>query len=450
MIRIHAILFSLVTVLTLAFSVLRSARNALAVADFGGSAAIVPYYELFGTLPASIILAWGLSRLLRRAPIEKVFYIVLCLFIVFFLTFSFIVYPLWRTHSPLWLQSESYLLCSLSYATIGLFFVVAELWKVGMISILLWGFVNNNFSFTNAKASYAPLMLGTSLGGSLAGPFIFYASTFTPEWLSNYAFDPWHAAFSFEMLLIALIGAISAVLFFLLENSLPRKGFVKHSSSVGLKDSLTTTAKTPLLYCLALIVLTDYLSYSLFEVIFLDALKTGYPSPLEYNSIMGYLSLWSGILTAAASLLGPLIIKRLSWTAAAIATPLSVVMLATPFLGMISLGYSSESALACGCICYCFCRATKYALLDSAKEMAYIPLEEIVRIKGKLAIEGIASRSGRAMASVMSLSLIGTFGGVSASAPASLGVFLVVSSAWLRSVVLAGREINILEKESTG
>src|SRR5579872_4927618 len=86
-------MFLIVCLVNVNFSILRSARNALVVADTGGSAAFIPYFELFGTFPASILLTWILSRLMRAFSFRFIFSATMIFFLAFFVVFAFVLYP---------------------------------------------------------------------------------------------------------------------------------------------------------------------------------------------------------------------------------------------------------------------------------------------------------------------------------------------------------------------
>ena len=53
---LFGLMFLVICLININFSILRSMKNALVVGDKGGSAAFIPYFELFGTFPASILL----------------------------------------------------------------------------------------------------------------------------------------------------------------------------------------------------------------------------------------------------------------------------------------------------------------------------------------------------------------------------------------------------------
>lgn len=437
------ILFSLFTILSLAFTVLRSARNALAIADFGGSASLIPYYDIFGTLPATLALSWLLAYLMRKYSLPQVFYAALAGFIIFFFIFSWWIYPYWRIHTSEWLSSGSPILILYSYSCVALFFVAAELWKVALISILLWGFINDHVPMEKAKRFYAPLMLSSSLGGYFASSVISYSNAIIPEWIRTNTLDEWHATLVTQMGILSFFAILIGFLFYQLSLRMQKRKIQKRlQTNLYLSTCLRSTIQSPLLRSIGLIVIADYLSYTLFEVIFLEALKEKYSNPLEYFEFMGVLGQWSSILTAIGALaVGPWLAQTFSWTILALITPFSVILTAGPFLlGIIF--YPPEAIVGLGCLCYCLCRATKYALFDSAKEIAYISVAEEIRIQGKLVIEGLASRSGRALASLSTLGLISASGGVFASAPATLAVFMSVTALWSHSVIIAGREVD--------
>src|SRR5581483_1315132 len=60
------------------------------------------------------------------------------------------------------------------------FYIMSELWKVALLSVIFWGFLNQKLSLEQAKRFYPPLLLGSSIGTILAGPItVFCTSLFT-------------------------------------------------------------------------------------------------------------------------------------------------------------------------------------------------------------------------------------------------------------------------------
>ena len=94
------LMMGVVCFLNVSYVILRSARNALAVADLGGGAQSIPWFELCGTMPGAILMTMGLTWLLNRFSMRKVFFMTLGIFVVFFLSFAWVIYPLLPTWTP--------------------------------------------------------------------------------------------------------------------------------------------------------------------------------------------------------------------------------------------------------------------------------------------------------------------------------------------------------------
>jgi AAA family ATP:ADP antiporter len=452
---LYALLLSLVTLLSIAFTVLRSARSAVVVADVGGSATLIPYYELLGTMPMAIVLSWLLAYLLRRFSLPTVFKATMIGFLLFFGVYAAIVYPFWRGYVPQALRSNSIGSMAIVHLPTLLFFAVAELWKVGLLSILLWSYINRNMMLAHAKVIYAPIMFGSSLGAILAQPLTTACSRSVV--LDRFSVDHWHAVLSTQLLVVMVLGLVILVLFQLLVYQF---GFVQQadveetvSDKLTLSSSLKHSWNSLHLRSLAWIVILDYLVYSLVEVVFLAKLKELHTDPTAYCEAMAQLALWGGVMTAiAALLLGPQLLKRLPWYVTALATPVMAAPVVVLFLGVIMLqeyGWLSEAeglkyAIWSGSLFFCLGRATKYALLDSAKELAFIPLPKHEQLQGKLAIEALASRGGRGAASLLTIVLFGLSGSIVASVPAAFFIALGAIGVWTRATVVVGNSMETL------
>ena len=131
------LMFGIICLLNVNYAILRSARNALAVADLGGGAGSIPWFELCGTMPGAVLMTLGLTWLLNRYPIQKVFFLVLSVFVSFFLFFTIVVYP-FLPHCKTAIASLHWLPAHVAISTfLPLFasmtyFVMAELWKIAL------------------------------------------------------------------------------------------------------------------------------------------------------------------------------------------------------------------------------------------------------------------------------------------------------------------------------
>ena len=127
--------------------------------------------------------------------------------------------------------------------------------------------------------------------------------------------------------------------------------------------------------------------------------KRQYPDPLEYQRFMGNFSSVVGISTSLVIFLGVHAIRLLGWRVGALATPLVMAFLGLPFFSSILVGLDSPRTLSLavifGTIQTLLSKTAKYSLFDPTTQMAYIPLDEESKIKGKAAIEVLGSRIGK-------------------------------------------------------
>src|SRR5438105_8113526 len=89
-------------------------------------------------------------------------------------------------------------------------------------------------------------------------------------------------------------------------------------------------------------------------------------------------------------------------------------------------------------------RASKYTLFDATKEMAFIPLSNESKFKGKAAIDGVGSRLGKSGGSVIHQTLLFFFATVSASTPYVAVLFLGVIGLWIVAVISLGKKFDQL------
>lgn len=446
------LMFSICTLLNLDFTILRSLRSTLAVVDLGSGAHSIPIFELFGALPGALLMTAGIAWLMNRYSIQKVFLLTLAAFLGFFLLFTNLIYPAlpkimqWGGVGRFAVQCISML-----------FYVVAELWKPALATLLFWGLVNQYVPVSEAKKFYAPLMLGGSLGAIIAGPVISFCTS-EKVWLQfPLAAEKWEHGLNLMILLIVFIGSVAGLLYYRLWKyfiSQPANEREPDNQKGGysLRDSLLACRESGPLRLMSWIVIADYIAYGLGEVIFLDVLRLRYPLAADYCNYMGHLALWSGILTFVSSLLiTPIILQRCRWVVASLITP--ICLLATEGLFFIFLRGQSMSSwwfgwgetewigavVMLGSIQYCVCRGAKYTLFDSSKEIAFILIPGAQRMKGKLIVDGLCARIGRGSASVLSIALIEMSGGVIASSFPT-GIFaLGMAVSWVASTCKLGR-----------
>lgn len=420
--RLFAAMFGIVTLLNVGYALLRCVRNTLAVADLGGGAGAIPIYEICGSMPGAILMTLGITWLLNRFPIQKVFLITITSFVGFFLFFVFGIYPslnLWQiTLSQVdWLPHNEKIALLVPQLASLLFFAMAELWKIGLLTVLFWGLINQYYPLEKAKKFYAPLMLGGSLGTFLAGPLITLCTkTFSRTWAGS---------LTSMMISLALISVVTVWLFFYVwqkftgETSPQSHSRSENQPGLSVWESVQICFKSRYLFLLAWITMADYIAYALGELIFFDLLKQLYPDPRDYCNFQGTLTKASAILTAFSGIVfAPFLIRRCRWVVASLVTPVCLLVTLCAFFFALwhpTLGQNLKLLAFLGAALFCIVRAAKYTLFDTCKEISFILLPPLEKMQGKLVIDGMCSRFGRAGASVLSVGLIQVCGGVLAS-----------------------------------
>ncbi|MGR3974055.1 MAG: Npt1/Npt2 family nucleotide transporter [Candidatus Rhabdochlamydia sp.] len=447
---LFALMLGVICFLSTGYSLLKSARNTLAVVDLGKDASSIPFFELFGAMPASIVMVFILTFLLNRHSMLKVFWITLSGFLTFFILFAAVIYPLIPSIANLFIHAVHipYHLILAEFTPkffSMLFFSMAELWKIALLTVLFWSFVNTYLPIQQAKKMYAPLTLGTSLGTMLSAPLIKICT------LSALSLQSWSNSLMIMMLLLTLTallaGACYTQLTALLHDIKPKAcPSSPPKPQLSVKGALWQCFQSPYLLLLGWITVADYIVYTLGEVVFFDVLKQQFPHPQDYFNFNGMLAFWNGLLTAISALfITPYLMKHHRWVVSSIATPVCLLITQLPFFFLIWRGpleHNLNLLVILGSLFYCLVRAAKYTLFDTSKEISLLLLSPLEQLQGKLIIDGMCSRIGKGAASLMSLCLITLSGGVIASGVLTGWVALTIGGSCLISTLKLGRLVD--------
>ncbi len=422
-IRVFSLMFGVIFLLNLNYTILKSVRKTLAIADLGGSAVSIPFFELFGVLPAAIFMTWFLSKILKNFSMKKVFLIMLFIFITFFILFAGIAYPkliaLQKVFATPWLMQFT----SMS------FYIMGELWKPALIQILFLGLINFNLSVDQAKGIYPSLMLGASLGAIFAGPLTIFCNSKVLWALFPLAVSHWNHSLILMMSLVFLIGLLTALFYTnLCKHFKSSEASYEKEKKFSLQEALNFFLQTKSLRLMGWIVFADYIAYSLAEVLFLQVLKLKYPLPTDYCTFMGYLTFWHSLLTIFfALIIAPILLKKIKWVSCAIILPIGLLISEGVFFFFLCAeSFSSKlfnlthemwltTVVFIGGLLFCVCRAVKYTIFDPCKELAFVSMPTASKMKGKLIIDGLCSKFGKGLSSATSISFVSIAGSISGS-----------------------------------
>lgn len=228
---------------------------------------------------------------------------------------------------------------------------------------------------------------------------------------------------------------------------------------MGTMESLKFLVSSRYIRDLATLVVAYGISINLVEVTWKSKLKAQFPSPNEYSSFMGDFSTATGIATFTMMLLSQFIFDKFGWGVAAKITPTVLLLTGVGFFSLLLFGDPLGPALAkfgmtpllaavyVGAMQNIFSKSAKYSLFDPCKEMAYIPLDEDTKVKGKAAIDVVCNPLGKSGGALIQQFMILTFGSLANSTPYLGGILLVIVLAWLGAARSLDTQFTALRQE---
>lgn len=429
-------LFLLKFLFTMNFYLLGFAtKDTLVVTAKNSGAEVIPILKGWVVLPCSILMLIIYTKLSNKMPWEKLFYTVLSFFLVFFLLFGFVLYPMRESLCPTaltdWMFSilgdtRTHWVAVVQHWMNSLFFVVAELWGTMVLVLLFWTFANNINQVHEAKRSYNLFVAAGNLAPIVSGLIICYIS-------------PGISGLDFESSIRKITALSSCVIllamgiFWWMQRNVitdpvlcppdVQKAIKKEKPKLSLTQSIRYVCSSKYILCIAMLVIGYAFALNMVEVMWKACMKMQYPDANSYQHFMGKVTFILGVTTPPiAFLLGGNLIRKLGWYRTASLPPILIGITGALFL----LAYLFKDSLApvamlfgltplyllvvIGMIQNIISKTLKYSLFDPTKEMAFIPLDAESKIKGKAAIDVVGSRLGKAGSSWSQALLIEFFG----------------------------------------
>ncbi len=226
----------------------------------------------------------------------------------------------------------------------------------------------------------------------------------------------------------------------------------KKKAKMGLGESFKFLLTNRYLGCMAVLVVSYGLAINFTEVMWKSQVKLLYQDKRQYQQFMGNYSTLMGATTFVVIFFGSQIVKRFGMRVGALTTPVMLGLLAAPFFGYIIFGGISatgassphvlKTAVWVGLVQNILSKSIKYALFDPTKEMAYIPLGQEEKTKGKAAIDVLAARIGKSGGALAQQAIVLFFGNIIDGAPVVVGLFYTVIIAWLLAANSLGNQFE--------
>ncbi len=437
------------------YSILRNVKDTLVVTAASSGAEVLPFIKVWVLLPMAVLFTYAFTKLSNRFSQEKVFYIIISFFLIFFGLFTYVFYPIRDYLHPNQLADHLETILPAGFKgmimmyrnwTFTLFYVVSELWGSIVLTVLFWGFANEITKIKEARRFYGTLSVIASSAAIIAGSF----GKIIPADVS------WESTLQILVGTVIVSGCIAMLTYrWMNKNVLQGPEYTAfHEVKIGqpvlkkkklsIKESLSYLANSKYLLCIAVLVIAYNLVINMVEIVWKDQLRQLYPSPGDFKHYMDSMTIAVGVIATTSSLFMSKLISRFGWTRTALITPVSMLITSAGFFTFMLFRFDMQDfvymltgttplaiAVFFGAAQVCTSKGCKYSAFDATKEMAFIPLDHETKLNGKAAIDGVGSRLGKSGGSFIHQGLLLSFATVSSSAPYVAIILMVVIGFWI-------------------
>ncbi|MCP5322745.1 MAG: NTP/NDP exchange transporter [Candidatus Paracaedibacteraceae bacterium] len=471
------------------YTVLRDTKDAILVNSPGAGAESLAFAKGIGVTASAVLFMVLYTKAANIFNREGLFYVTALPFLTFFGLFPYVIYPfVGGIHMDLE-TIEAYqaaypnlkwIIPLVGNWTYTLFYILSELWGSAVLSLLFWQFANAITPVKEARRFYGMFGFLGNFGLLISGPGIILVSRYVRSFGLSRA-ETTGLMLQYLMAFVIVAGIILLVTFYWMNrNVLTDKRYYdpeamgetkKKKAKLSMVESFKYILQSPYLGLIAMLVLAYGVSINLFEGVWKGQIKIAFPTEAEYNEVMGGLSTVTGGIAVVLMLVGSNLLRRFSWKSCALITPVVLILGILVFFGVIfynntqlpeglsiveaiTQGYINRELIVfvviLGLAVNAFGKAVKYSLFDPTKEMAYIPLDQELKIKGKAAVDVIGGRGGKSLGSYVQMGLLTVFSGsalyqlVPVIAPIVIGIVFL----WILSVFGLSKKFKELTEQN--
>jgi AAA family ATP:ADP antiporter len=461
---------------------LRSLKDSLVVPNIGAEA--INFIKFYCVVPAAIIFMIIYAKMTNIFRAPKIFYILCMSFLIFFLVFAFILYPNQQFFHPdqarisnLENSIVDLFFCKLNVAhlkwflriyakwTFALFYIIAELWGSAMLMLSFWQFANHITQTDQAKRFYPMFGFLGNIALIIAGGVIKYLAAAQKE-IDLIIGGAEHPDMMIQTMLTFM--SLSIILIMWIYNYMQTevlvdpKYFVKRKKKskpkISLLESFKIILSSKYLGFIVVLVFCYGMSINLVEGPWKSKVRELYPNTNDYAYFMGNLNQFTGIASMLFMIIGANVLRRFNWVTGALMTPLMIFITGLGFFTFVvfdDLVFSYVAyfvllnpifiAVILGTAQNVLSKGIKYAFFDPTKEMAYIPIDEELKTKGKAAVDVVGARLAKSGGAFIQATIFSLFPAASYAevTPYLMVVFVIICIIWLVNV----RFLNIEYKK---
>eukprot|EP00546_Thalassionema_frauenfeldii_P007221 CAMPEP_0178931750 /NCGR_PEP_ID=MMETSP0786-20121207/22114_1 /TAXON_ID=186022 /ORGANISM="Thalassionema frauenfeldii, Strain CCMP 1798" /LENGTH=527 /DNA_ID=CAMNT_0020608723 /DNA_START=269 /DNA_END=1852 /DNA_ORIENTATION=+ len=442
------------------YTVLRDTKDVLLLTAPKSGAEVIPFIKTYCNLPAAISFAAIYAALCDRMEQRNVFYACVIPFLIFFSAFALIIYPNNHIlHPHIFVDNLANSLPQGFYAPLAIvrnwsfaiFYVLAEMWGAVVTSLLFWGFANEVTTIEEAKKYYPLFGLGANVALIFSGQYVRWVSRMRDNLAPG--IDAWEVSLNYLMgAVVASGGVLLATYTWMLRNVLPKneekslKGKPEQKKrGMSPKESIRFLSSSKYIRDLATVVVSFGMCINLVEVSWKSKIKQAFPDPSDYSAFMGNFSSTLGTVTLFMMVIGRLVLQNFGWRTAALVTPTMIGVTGLTFfvinalsekLGVVTSALGTTPlmlAVIAGAVQNILSKSSKYSLFDPCKEMAFIPLDQESRTKGKAAIDVVGNPVGKSGGALIQQILIFSVGSLASATPYLAAILGMIVFFWIKA-----------------
>lgn len=436
----------------------------------------IAFLKFWGVLPASFVVTIIYIKLVSVMKGENIFYLIMSTFLIFFLLFAFVLFPNhqylhlnpeYANHLGLLYPNLKWFILLLSNWSFSLFYIIAELWPNAIFALLFWQFVNKITTVDESKRFYPLFGLLGQTGLYLSGQFLMQLSN-----INNYVTNLFHLTESKSVVsiqivisIVLILGLIALVAFWIINHKVLNIALTENlqfrvkKSQISLKDSLKMIVESRYIRLIAILLFCYGVAINMVEGPWKAEATKVYTNPTDFAVFVGSYLSYTGLFTIFFVLVGSNIVRKLGWFSAAIITPFMVFITGMIFfmvsnfqpvaaftMMFFTLTDPIMIAIIIGAVQNVLSKSSKYTLFDSTKEMAYVPLDDELKTRGKAAADMIGTKLGKSTSAFTQSMLFVIIPSATYSTISGflMIAFFVICIIWIWTVIELNKEYKAL------
>jgi len=467
----------MLTLILFVYCIVRNVKDTAIVTEHG--AEMLSTVKLWGVLPFAVIFMLLYTKLANVFEREKLFYVVLSIFLGYFAAYGFVLHPLHHSLT-LNLSGLKAMLPMIKFPIMMienwsdcLFYIMAELWGSMMLALAFWQFANQITPVTEAKRFYAMFGIIGQAGMLASGEISQYIARSQRDSVAN-AEQVWSENLFWITVSILVAGGLLAFIYYWMNRNvltdkryydpeLVQQDKAKRQKKVKLSmmESMKYIFTSKYIGMIATLVISYGISINLVEAVWKSQLRLQFPLKNDYFEFMGQFQSYTAIVTVFAMILGANVIRKFSWFVGAMLTPVMILVTGVLFFVFIIMRDNLEPTFAMigttalmmsvilGAAQNILGKSIKYSAFDATKEMAYIPLDDELKMKGKAAVDVVGSRLGKSGGAFIQQILFAITGGLTIPFLTTelMSIFIIIMVMWVYGVFSLS---TAFEKETKG